>query len=249
MKNKLPLIAPILLALLFTPPMAQAQAPGAAFCASDGQPRPLQLLERFVNADCQSCWQDPATPSARPGQLVLDWVLAGQLGEDAPQAPVASQEALERLTALGLPVPAGASAKLQTIKGVRGLSGATLRVAHGLPLSGYVGASIALRPVPAAAKTQRWTAWLALVETLPVGTEGSPVERNLLRNVFHNTFQPNRDERRQLLKTEHTGFLETRSMSVAPAVNPERLRVIGWVQDGKGRLVAAAQSRCAPAAP
>ena len=35
-----------------------------SFCASDGQPRPLQLMERFINADCETCWTDPATPKA-----------------------------------------------------------------------------------------------------------------------------------------------------------------------------------------
>ena len=33
-------------------------------------------------------------------------------------------------------------------------------------------------------------------------------------------------------------------MNIAPAANPERLRVIGWVEDEKGQVLTAAQSRC-----
>jgi hypothetical protein len=157
--------------------------PGLAqsFCASDGQPRPTQLLERFINANCDSCWADPATPKAAAGQLALDWVLPGDKGDDAPLSAVAAREALDRLAALRQGLPAQSLASTLPVKG---LKGATLRVAHGLPLSGYLGTSIELKPIPAAAKGRQWTAWLALVETLPAGTEGSPVERNLVRNVL-----------------------------------------------------------------
>ena len=34
-------------------------------------------------------------------------------------------------------------------------------------------------------------------------------------------------------------------MNIAPAASPDRLRVIGWVEDEKGQVLAAAQSRCA----
>ena len=123
---------------------------------------------------------------------------------------------------------------------VKILRDATLRVAHGLPVADYVGASIELKPVPQAANKQRWTTWLALVETLPPGTESSPVERNLVRNLLLRIW----DGRKQLLKDEQNRFYETRSMNIATAANPNRLRVIGCVEDEKGQVVAAAQSRC-----
>ena len=125
------------------------------------------------------------------------------------------------------------------------MKGTTLRVAHGLPLADYVGASIELKPIPASARGQNWTAWLALVETLPAGTEGSPVARNLVRNLF----QPSWNMRKQLLKTEQLRFFDQRSMAVAPGVDASRLRVIGWVEDENGQIVAAAASRCAPVKP
>jgi hypothetical protein len=213
--------------------MARAQS----FCASDGQPKPVQLLERFINADCDSCWADPATPKAAANALAIDWVLPGSKGEDAPLSAVAAREALDRLAALRQSPPAQTFASTLP---VTGLKGATLRVAHGLPLSGYLGTSIELKPIPAAAKGRQWTAWLALVETLPAGTENSPVERNLIRNVL----QTNWDGRKPLSKTEQNRFFDQRSMSIAEGANPERMRVVGWVEDEKGQIRLAAQSRC-----
>lgn len=197
------------------------------------------LLERFINANCDTCWADPATPQAAAGQVALDWVVPGDKGSDAPLSAVAAREGLQRLEALRQAVPAQSLANTSPVKAIKG---ATLRVAHGLPLSGYLGTSIELKPIPAAAKGRQWTAWLALVETLPSGTEGSPVERNLIRNVL----QTNWDGRKQLSKTEQNRFFDARSMSIAEGANPDRMRVVGWVENEKGEMVAAAQSRCAP---
>ena len=215
--------------------MARAQS----FCSSEGQGRPVMLLERFINANCDTCWADPATPQAAAGQVALDWVVPGDKGSDAPLSAVAAREGLQRLEALRQAVPAQSLANTSPVKAIKG---ATLRVAHGLPLSGYLGTSIELKPIPAAAKGRQWTAWLALVETLPSGTEGSPVERNLIRNVL----QTNWDGRKQLSKTEQNRFFDARSMSIAEGANPDRMRVVGWVENEKGLVVTAAQSRCAP---
>jgi hypothetical protein len=199
----------------------------------------VQLLERFINADCESCWADPATPKAGANTLAIDWVLPGSKGDDAPLSAVAARESLDRLAALRQTPPAQSVASTLP---VTGLKGATLRVAHGLALSGYLGTSIELKPIPAAANGRQWTAWLALVETLPAGTENSPVERNLIRNALQTIW----DGGKPLSKTEQKRFFDQRSMSIAEGVNPERLRVVGWVEDEKGQVRAAAQSRCAP---
>ena len=230
-----PAASPLLLTclLLALAPLAQAQS----YCASDGQPAPVQLLERFINADCDSCWGDPATPKPGAGAVALDWIAPGARGDDAPLAAAASRDALARLQALRQPLPARASVSRHRVPR---LPGSTLRVAHGLALADYIGASIELKPVPKAAKGRQWTAWLALVETLPAGTEGSPTERNLVRNLLQSIW----DGRKPLLKTEQNRFFEARSMNIAAGSNPSRLRVIGWVEDEKGRLLVAAQSRC-----
>jgi len=212
--------------------MARAQSS----CSSDGQSRPVVLLERFINADCADCWTDPATPRSGRGTVALDWVLPGGQGDNAPLSAVASQDGFKRLEALGTaPPPISLNRKSQ----VQGRTG-TLRVAHGLPVSGYMGASIEFQaPTPAAA--QNWTAWLALVEALPTGTEGSPVPRNLVRNLI----QPSWDGRKQLSNKERVRFVESRSMDLPAGMKTDRAQVIGWVEDAQGRVVAAAQSRCA----
>lgn len=212
---------------------AQAQS----FCASDGQRRPVQLVERFINADCATCWADPATPVPAQNAVALDWIAPGSQGDDAPLSAVATRDALVRLEALRQGMPVQSQTVVHAVKGLRG---AVLRVAHGLPVADYLGASIELKPVAPGAR-QPLSAWLALVETLPAGLEGSPVERNLVRNVFSRPW----DGRKQLSKDEQKRFFESRSMNIAPAANPARLRVIGWVEDEKGQVLLAAQSRCA----
>ncbi len=228
----------VLLTIALLAPLSGAHA--QSFCASDGQPQPMQLMERFINADCDSCWTDPTTPRPAAHVMALDWVVPGSQGDDAPLSPVASRDAIARLESLGLKAPTASSLSLQRVKGLRSGKPAVLRVAHGLPLNDYLGVSIELKPIPAVARGKPWTAWLALVETLPAGTEGSPTERNLVRNLL----QTNWDGRKQLLKTEQNRFFDARAMYIAPDVTTSRLRVMGWVEDDKGRVMAAAQSRC-----
>ncbi|MBA4327362.1 MAG: hypothetical protein C0428_03985 [Polaromonas sp.] len=212
-------------------PAAQAQSS----CSSDGQPRPVALVERFINADCRDCWSDAASPRVRRGQVALDWVLPGSQGEDAPLSAVASRGGLQRLQALGLAPPAGSSSQTTAVA-----APGRLRVAHGLPVAGYVGAAIELRRTPPAMVTPPFAAWLALVEIIPAGTEGSPVTRNLVRNMI----QPLWNGPQQLSKGEQTGWREARAMDIPPGTDPQRLALIGWVQDSSGRVFAAAQSRC-----
>ena len=81
-----------------------------------------------------------------------------------------------------------------------------------------------------------------LVKSIPEGTEGTPVLRNLVRNAL----QVNWNGRDQLSKQERSMFFDSRVMSVAQGVNPGHLRVMGWVEDAKGHVLAAAQSGCTP---
>ncbi|MDO9357696.1 MAG: hypothetical protein Q7T70_01725 [Polaromonas sp.] len=223
-------------ALLLLTGLAAAAAHAQSSCSSDGQPAPATLLERFINADCANCWTDVRTARPTGRELALDWVLPGSLGDNAPLSAVATRDGVQRLEALEAMPPAATLHRKAPVQSRQG----TLRVAHGLPVSGYIGASIQLRRPPVGATSLPWTAWLALVETLPSGTEGSPVARNLVRN----TIQPIWDKGQQLSKGEQVHFRESRVMDIPPGANPERLAVIGWVQDSEGRILAAAQSRC-----
>ena len=222
--------------------MLSATAPAIAqsVCSSDGQMLPVRILERFISADCKACWSEPEATLPQPGTVVLDWVLPGALGDEAALSAVASPDALLRLEALGQRATATTNAFVTPVTAHPSLARSTLRVARGLAMSGYIGASIELKPAPQPAPLWQLTAWLALVEILPVGLEDSPVERHLVRNVF----QSNWNLARKPSKENLIHWFDQRSMSVAQGANPERLQVIGWLADGKNRVLAASQSRC-----
>jgi len=231
--------------MITTPPLARAArlllplalsaaAHAQSLCSSDGQPQPVALLERFINADCEACWSDPATPKAGARELALDWVLPGAKGDDAPLSSVARRDALARLEALGRKAPEQSDAtRHAALPGPQ-----MLRVANGLAVNDYVGTSIALRN-PGTAK---WNAWLVLVETVPAGVEGSPVERNLVRN----SFQPPWNGGAHMSTTDRRRLAESRPMQIPEGAKPSRLRVIGWLEDSHGRIRSIAQARCAP---
>jgi hypothetical protein len=221
----------VLTSLLLTAGQFAAQAQSS--CSSDRVSAPGALLERFINADCSACWIATDTPKAAPGDLALDWVVPGSKGDDAPMSAVASNDALLRLEALHLPVPGSSALAPRKVR----MGRQRLRVAHGQPYNDYVGVSIELQPTTPGP----WTAWLALVETLPAGAEGSPVERNLVRNVLQVEWKQSAGSK--------TKLSESRSMFFPPAANAERMRVAGWMQDGSGRMIGMAVSRCAPSAP
>ena len=221
------LAGPALMALAaLASPWANAQS----FCSSDGQTQPARLLERFINADCESCWADGAAP-ADPDELALDWIVAGSKGEDAPLAAAASTDAAARLASLQRATPAAVDAVRRVVQAPR----RGLRVSHGLPFNGYLGTSLELK----SPRRETWTAWLLLVETIPAGSDGTPIERNLVRNALQLAWPAGPEQAR---------LYESRPMSIPPGAQPERLRVVGWVQDGRGRVRAIAQSRCTPAA-
>ena len=222
---------------MFAAPLVHAQS----FCASDGRARPALLLERFINADCAECWSDAATPALPPRALALDWVVPGSKGDDAPLAAVASRDALTRLAALHKEGQSGQWQQSQPVAGAqvsekRRASAYRLRAAHGVAFNGYVGVSIELKRLPAQSPTRQdgpWTAWLALVEAVPAGTEGSPVARQLVRNLLVVPWS-----------RQQAGGLERRSMALPEGSNPERISVVAWLEDRQGRVQTAVQSRC-----
>jgi len=219
--------------------LGTALAHGQSFCSSDGQPAPAALLERFTNADCATCWQDVATPAAGPGVLALDWIMPGSQGDDAPLSAAVSRDGPQRLASLSQPRPLRQSSVTSK---VTGWPGASLRVAHGVAVGDYVGASITLTLPNNTAFEPPLHAWLLLVEALPAGTEQSPVPRNLVRNVL----QPLWNKRDTLQTSEQISFREFRSMNIPAGAKPARLQVMGWVQNASGQTLIAAQSVCQP---
>ena len=227
---------------------------------------PSGILERFINADCDTCWRDPATPTARPGDIAVDWVLPGRQGDDAPLSAVALREGLQRLEVLKQADPVSAwthqriavASSKRRPKSQTGDTGTTgnaatmpLRVARGIALNGYIGASIELRlPVTATGSVARLryplTAWLLLTETIPAGSEGSPVTRALVRNSLVSTWNAPRQISKPASNDKAQRHFESRPMSLPPDSNPDRINVVGWVEDAQGRLLASAVSVCQP---
>ncbi|HYF18498.1 MAG TPA: hypothetical protein VEA40_11585 [Ramlibacter sp.] len=212
---------PLLLAALL---LACGGAQAQSACSSDGRFQPPALHERFINADCPSCWTE--APAAVGGAaLVLDWIVPGRRGEDAPLAGAATRDALRRLQALKRDRPD----RTDEVRHERTGAAGTLRVAQGPAVGGYVGTSIELRnPRPGG-----WAAWLALVEVLPAGTEGSPVERRLVRNVLQVDWPPGAPR-----------FSDSRPMRIPEGAKAERLQVVGWVEDSAGQVRGIAQAVC-----
>ena len=224
----------LLVCMLLSGIASSAQAQSS--CSSDGQRTPVAVLERFTNADCESCWSDATTRPTPPRTLVLDWIVPSPRGDEAPLSAAATRDALGRLTALHRAAPT----ESRTTRTHVAKRPYRMRVAHGLPFNGYVGASMELpqsevRPLP-----QPVTGWLVLVETIAAGTDGTAVERNLVRNSLKRTWNGHN----QLSKDEQKRLFESRPMGLGATTRPERLRVLGWAEDAQGHVVAAAQSHC-----
>lgn len=199
-----------------------------ALCTSDDVPQPAVVLERFTSADCGDCWQDPATPAPAANALALDWVLPGLQGEDAPLSAVALDEAQERILFLGEEAPQRALA----VSGIR-QGQVAVRLAQGGAFNDYIAASIELQN----GGRGPWQAWLLLVESLPAGTEGSPVARNLVRNVF-------RPDWARPVSRRPGRLAETRAIQIHAGASPERLRLVAIVQDARGSIKAITQTEC-----
>lgn len=220
MNRPFPRLLPTVLLALLLP------AAGHAACSSEGVRSPDAVLERFISADCADCWTDAATPKAGRSDLAIDWILPGRGADTAPLAQAARVEAAERLQALRRAAPS----RSVTLRSVRTPGPARMQVALGQPVSDYAGVLVEVDGIRRAHR-----AWVLLVEELPAGTEGSPVVRRLVRGAFQV----------QALRTqEGKAWNQLRSMQLAEGVQPDRLRVIGLLEDARGRLVAAVRSRC-----
>ena len=203
--------------------------PAQALCTSDEVPQPQAVLERFVNADCGECWTDASTPRPAADTIALDWIVPGRKGEDAPLSVVATGDAVERLQALGKPVPDRSAA----VASQRSGRAVPLRLAQGGAFNDYLATAIELREPG----REPWQAWLLLVESLPAGTDGSPVARNLVRNVFRPDWGKGAGRPAGVLA-------EVRAMQIHEGARPERLRLVALLQDARGRIRAISRTEC-----
>lgn len=207
-----------------------------AQCASGGAPAPRLLVERFISADCATCWSEPRSALSPAGDaLVLDWIVPTAQGDAAALAPAELPEAEARLAELGRIVPAETDAYISDLPA---RPAARLRISSGLPVGDYMGVTLRLRaPARAAALYRIHT---VMYEAVPAGTDNTPIARNVVRNAFESAW----NKRIQLSKKEHEEWLEVRAMRIPDGAQPERLRMLVWVQDDAGHILATAQPRC-----
>jgi hypothetical protein len=187
------------------------------------------VLERFIPADCEACWQGTAAADAvSPRTMVLDWIVPA--ADDAPMAAAALPEARER--AAGAPRHPDSDPPTRRRAHALLARGPSLRVIHGPAWNGYIAVRLTVsrpgRLPPGAA------AYVALVERVPAGSEGSAITRQLVRAAV-GPLSP--AELAREAPVEHL-----RAVRVPETHWPERLGSVAWVETADGRVIAAARA-------
>ncbi|HEV7913999.1 MAG TPA: hypothetical protein VGP22_09540, partial [Albitalea sp.] len=77
-------------------------------------------------------------------------------------------------------------------------------------------------------------AYVALVERVPAGSDGTPIDRQLVRAVAGPL---GLSELATEARIEHL-----RSMRVPDTARPDRLSSVAWIEGGNGRVIAAVQA-------
>ena len=120
-----------------------------------------------------------------------------------------------------------------------------MRMASGPAWQGYFGTQLTLRLTgrPGAAKTTTAlpagsTAWLALVELVRAGSDGTPVARALVRSVAGplplTALAPNQT------------MTHLRALRWPASAEPLHLQARAWIEGPDGRLLAVVADRCPP---
>lgn len=188
------------------------------------------VTERFISADCTDCWAAAAGGSTPAGWL-FDWITPTPQGPDAALSAAASTEARERAERLGSTPPAAGESLVQPGRRSRP-SRLVVQVQSGPAWSGYFGLQLDVRGKAPAGSS----GWLALVEILPAGSEGSRIERHLVRSVagplaLEGTGKPQ-------------GLRQLRALRWPESAQPTRLQARGWIEGPDGHIIAVAADRC-----
>jgi hypothetical protein len=189
------------------------------------------VLERFIDANCDTCWTDASVEQAGARQWLLDWIVPSARGDEAPLSPAAPAESAARARRVSSgALPDGRTTVLRTP--ARTASTLRVRVVSGPAWSGYFAVQVngSGRVAPGA------TAWIALVETVAPGTDGSAVPRHLVRTVA-GPLEP-----AELRNGKPWQLLQ--AMRWPETAKPVRLRARAWIEQHDGRIVAMAADRC-----
>ena len=207
---------------------ALAASSASALAASVPCPRAgAPVLERFVSADCAECWRDAQQPAPAPGGWLFDWITPTL--PEAPLAAAAPAEARERALRSGGTAPIGQQMRAQRASPAP-LPGLKLAVKSGPAWSGYFGLKLEVQGrLPAGS-----SAWIALVEVLPAGTDGSVVARQLMRTVAG-----------PLPLSGSAKQVQLRALRWPESAEPTRLDARAWIEGPDGAMLAVASDACA----
>jgi hypothetical protein len=197
-------------------------------CPGPGAP----LAETFIAADCPGCWAGTEAP-AQPGWR-LDWITP--TGADAPLAAAALDDARDRLQRTGAAAPTSTAPQQLRRAGVPARPGLSLRVGAGPAWRGYFGVQLSLLPPMRPAWPAGTTAWMALVEQLPAGSEGNAQARALVRSVAGPLPLDGANPGQRLTHLRALRWPET--------AQPERLQARAWLEAPDGRIIAMAADGC-----
>jgi hypothetical protein len=199
---------------------------------------PRLLLERFISADCEACWRaTPPTPApAQSGTpFVLDWIVPSASAAKTPMSLAAVAEAAPRAARAG---SLSSDEVLSQSTPLPARSALRLKVEDGPSWNGYVALKLEASYDSSPPLPQGLSGYLALVERIAVGADGSPVARQLVRTVIGPLPL---DGLAQGRKVDHL-----RAARFPEAARPERLAAVGWLETPAGRVLAVASSRADP---
>ena len=198
-------------------------------------------LERIYSADCPGCWAEAGPvaghrATARPGWL-FDWIVPA--ASDAALAAGALPESAERRlrlrpgsTAAAPDVPPA----LALLTPWRSLAAAGLQVQSGPAWHGYFGLELRLAGPARSRLPAGSTGWLALVEQVPAGSDGTAVARALVRSLA-GPLALDSGPRGQPIS-------HLRALRWPAGAEPTRLQARAWIEAPDGRLLLVVADRC-----
>ena len=235
-------LATVLVAVPATTALAATAPPVVASACPAPQ---AAVQEFFLPADCADCWA--AAAAAAPGAWRFDWITPA--GDSAPLAAGALPDSADRAARLGFApghAPAGGRRQAMQPQAAHApLAGLHMRVESGPAWQGYFATQLTLRLAgrPGAAKASSAlppgsTAWLALVERVRAGSDGTPVARALVRSVAGplplTGLRPGQ------------AMTHLRALRWPASAEPLHLQARAWIEGPDGRLLAVVADRCPP---
>ena len=198
------------------------------------------VVERFMGADCMDCWK--ATPPS-PGagtvgdtEWSMDWIAPA--ADDAPMAPGALPEAVDRLARVGAGLPAMLATPPSAFDATTVLDAPSTKrrfyVHSSLPHNGYMGVQMHATGV----WPEGSTSWIALVELIPVGVRDTVVPRHLVRVLVGPLKLP-------AGPGANNAVAPLYGLRWPDNAHADQLVATAWVENADGRITQIASDRCA----